>query len=296
MSQPIEDELMKGAIDLHAHGYPEVSLPFRGRMSDTQWAKAAQDMKMGGFVMKSHIWPTMERAYSLQTQFPELKVYGSITLNPNVGGMNPWPVESAIQLGAKVLWLPTWGARFDIEHHGGKYFRKELPFFHELTPEKGIFLFDESGALRNEVKEIIGLAQKGDLIVGTGHISPEESLAVADYCRSVGFRKLVFTHPISLGASGHEIEKVAGMGFYVELTCLHLLLQAVRISQVLEVVQKVGYQRCLLTTDAFFSWTPPAPEMLRLLIGILIHHGLEPTAIRHMVYSNPGDLLGFEVL
>lgn len=271
MANLIEDELMAGAIDLHAHGYPEVSLEFQGRMSDTEWARAARGMNMGGFLMKSHIWPTMERAQSLRTQFPGLLAFGSITLNPNVGGLNPWSVESAIRLGAKAVWLPTWGARFDIEHHRGKYFRNQLPFYQELTPGKGLSLCDDAGALKNEVREIIGLAQGAGLIVGTGHISPRESLAVAEYCRSVKFKKLVFTHPLSGGASISEIVQVAGMGFYVEITCLHILLQVVKISQALEAIQKVGERQCLLTTDAFFTWTPPPPEMLRLLAGLLHH-------------------------
>ena len=292
MANLIEDDLIAGAIDLHAHGDPEISLQYRGRLSDLQWAQAAQDMKLGGFVMKSHIWPTMERALSLQAQFPDLRIFGSITLNPNVGGLSPWSVESAIRLGARVVWLPTWAARFDIEHHRGKYFRNHLPFAQELSPEKGMFLLDDSGALKKEVKEIIGLAQKANLIVGTGHISPKESLAVARYCQSIGYPKLVFTHPINLGASPQEIEEVARMGFTIEITCLHILLQVVKIAQLLEIIQKVGYRRCILTTDAFFSWTPPAPEMLRLLVGLLRHYGVEPEALRYMVYTNPRELLG----
>jgi len=38
----IEDELIAGAIDLHAHGYPEVTLKFRGRVTDHQWAETVQ--------------------------------------------------------------------------------------------------------------------------------------------------------------------------------------------------------------------------------------------------------------
>jgi hypothetical protein len=288
----IEDELMTGAIDLHAHGYPEISLNFPGRKTDIEWAQAARDIGMGGFVIKSHIWPTMDRAQTLQIHFPEMKIFGSITLNENVGGFSPWSVESAIRLGGRVIWLPTWSARFDIEHHAGKYFRRHLPFYNRLTPERGLSLRDDSGSLRNEVKEIIGMARQADLIVGTGHISPAESLAVAQYCQSLGFGKLVFTHPLSLGASLSEIDEVARMGFYVELTYLHLLLQVLQISQVLEIIQKIGPQRCLLTTDAFFSWTPSAPEMLRMFVGILHHFGAKPEDLRKMVYENPRKLLG----
>ncbi len=289
-----EDELICGAIDLHAHGYPEVSLDFQGRVTDREWAEKARELGMGGFVIKSHVWPTMERAYSLRGDFPGLEIFGSLSLNPNVGGLSPWAVESAVQLGARVIWFPTWGAKFDIEHHRGKYFRKRLPFYEELTPESGISLLDESGALKPEVGEIIGIARKHDLIVGTGHVSPGESIQLAKYCQSAGFTKLIFTHPLSLGASVEEIKQIAGMGFYIELTCLHLLLQVVKISQLMEVIALVGEHRCLLATDAFFSWTPPAPEMLRLIAGMLYYHGIHQQAIHRMIYQNPRDLLGLK--
>lgn len=288
----MEDELIADAIDLHAHVYPEISLSYQGRVTDRQWAEAAQNLGMGGFVMKSHIWPTMERAYLLKTQFPNLRIYGSITLNSNVGGLSPWTVESAVQLGAKVLWFPTWGASFDRQHHEGKYFRRFLPPLSKLSPEKGIYLIDSAGQLKNEVKEILKIAQAADLVVGTGHISPAESLKIAEYCAKIGFGQMVFTHPISLGASNQEIEQLADLGCYIELTYLHVLLQVVKISQVLEIIREVGYQKCLLTTDAFFSWTPPAPEMLRMYLGFLHFHGLEPDVIRQMVCENPRKLLG----
>ncbi len=290
----LEDELIADAIDMHAHVYPEVSLSYQGRVTDGQWAESAQNLKMGGFVMKSHVWPTMERAYLLQTQFPQLRIYGSITLNANVGGFNPWAVESAVQLGAKVLWFPTWGASFDREHHEGKYFRRFLPPLSKLSPEKGIYLLDSAGQLRGEVKEVLKIAQEADLVVGTGHISPAESLRVAEFSAKIGLEKLVFTHPISLGASSREIGELANLGCYVELTYLHVLLQVVKVGQVLEVIREVGYQKCLLTTDAFFSWTPPAPEMLRMYLGFLHFYGLERELIRQMVYQNPRKLLGID--
>lgn len=290
----IEDELIADAIDLHAHLYPEVSLSYKGRVTDGQWAEAAQNLRMGGFVMKSHLWPTMERAYLLQTQFPNLRIYGSITLNSNVGGLNPWTVESAIQLGAKVLWFPTWGARYDRQHHEGKFFRRYLPPLPKLSPENGIYLLDSAGQLKGEVKEILEIAKEVDLVVGTGHISPAESLKVAEHCAKIGLGKLVFTHPISLGASKQEIMQLAQLGCYIELTYLHVLLQVVKISQILEIIREVGYQKCLLTTDAFFSWTPPAPEMFRMYIGFLNFYGLEPDVIRQMIYENPRKLLGID--
>jgi hypothetical protein len=208
--------------------------------------------------------------------------------------VNPWTVESAAQLGAKAIWFPTWGARFDRQHHEGKYFRRFLPPLSKLSPENGIFLLDSGGQLKGEVKEVLKIAREAGLVVGTGHISPAESLKIAEYCAQIGLDKLVFTHPISLGASSEEIEQLARFGCYIELTYLHVLLQAVKIAQVLEIIKEVGHQKCLLTTDAFFSWTPPAPEMLRMYLGFLHFYGLEPKVIRQMVYQNPRKLLGID--
>lgn len=42
-------------------------------------------------------------------------MFGGITLNRQVGGINPYAVESALKLGGKVVWLPTQSARNTFE-------------------------------------------------------------------------------------------------------------------------------------------------------------------------------------
>jgi hypothetical protein len=56
------DDLLEGAIDLHAHIHPQLLLNESGRVLDHEWAKAARDTGMRGFAMKSHLWPTMGQA------------------------------------------------------------------------------------------------------------------------------------------------------------------------------------------------------------------------------------------
>jgi hypothetical protein len=248
-------------------------------------------MDIGGFVIKSHIWPTMERAYLLHDQFPDLNIFGAVTLNPIVGGLSPWTVESAIALGARVLWFPTWGAKYDIEHHGGRYFRSHLPFYKQLSAKDGIHVLDETGELADEAKKIIDMARDAGLVVGTGHISPAESMKLAEYCSDIGFKKLIFTHAMGIGANQAEMETVAQLGGYIEFSYLHVLLQRMQASDILDVVRKIGPEKCILTTDAFFTWTPPEPEMLRLFAGVLHYQGLEPRHIRQMLYDNPRRLL-----
>jgi len=42
----IEDELLGGAIDLHVHSWPELSLKMRWRVDDLVWAQMAQAADM----------------------------------------------------------------------------------------------------------------------------------------------------------------------------------------------------------------------------------------------------------
>src|SRR3990172_7366447 len=107
----VEDQLLRGAIDLHAHSWPEFSLKVRGRVDDLEWAHLAQAAGMRAFVMKSHVFPTVAQAYLISQTVPGIKVFGSITLNVNVGGLSPFAVEVAGEMGAKIVWMPTWSSK-----------------------------------------------------------------------------------------------------------------------------------------------------------------------------------------
>ena len=48
-----------------------------------------------------------------------MQILGSVTLNDAVGGLNPFAVEAALDLGARVIWMPTISAQNHIVKHGG---------------------------------------------------------------------------------------------------------------------------------------------------------------------------------
>ena len=100
-------ELLRGSVDLHVHCGPE---PGRQRRMDAlETGRHAYEAEMGGFVLKSHAYPTAPTADVLSRMYPGLRVYGSVTLNPPVGGLNPSAVEAAARMGAKIVWMPTEG-------------------------------------------------------------------------------------------------------------------------------------------------------------------------------------------
>jgi hypothetical protein len=67
------DRLLEGAIDLHCHGYPEISFDVKMRVEDLEAAQLAAQAKMKGFVLKSHMWPTVGRVYQMKIRSVELK-------------------------------------------------------------------------------------------------------------------------------------------------------------------------------------------------------------------------------
>ena len=112
-------EFMKldGAVDLHVHSYPCV---FQRRVDDREAVKAASEAGMAAIVLKCHHESTVSRAYLIQKEFPDIKVFGGVVMNQFVGGINPAAAEVALRLGAKEVWMPTIDAAHHVEIHGAR--------------------------------------------------------------------------------------------------------------------------------------------------------------------------------
>jgi hypothetical protein len=72
------DRLVRGAIDIHVHGQPDLTESLKNRGDDVEVARMAQDYGMAGWVLKSHLWSTMDRARRIRDElgFP---VHGRIS-------------------------------------------------------------------------------------------------------------------------------------------------------------------------------------------------------------------------
>ena len=101
----IIDEIITGSFDLHVHAYPDSS---RERRTDAiEAGKYAYEYGMGGFVLKSHDYPTGPLSMVLNQIYPGIFIAGGIVLNQSVGGLNPRAVEKMIPLNTKIVWMPT---------------------------------------------------------------------------------------------------------------------------------------------------------------------------------------------
>jgi len=296
----IEDQLLQGAIELHAHAYPEFSLRMRGRVDEIEWAKLARAAGMRAIVMKSQVFPTVERANLVRRVVEGIEVFGGITLNQPMGGLNPLAVEVAGELGGKAIWMPTWGSRNDLSK-SQFYLTRMKAYIRTLDrivpgPEVGIEIVDGE-KLKPVVKEIVQIARDHKMYVSSGHLSIQESLVLVEECTKQGV-PFTLAHPFSrsVGASIEEQKEVAKRGGYVEhcfITTMPMH-QRLELSKIVEAIQEVGPSRTVLTTDAIQTWNPPPPELMRMYVASLLQLKIEEEAIRKMIHENPSKILGLD--
>ena len=75
------------------------------------------DAKFSALLYKDHFYLGVSHAMILEKLFPEtgVKLFSGIALNNASGGINPHAVNHAINIGAKIVWLPTLSAANHIE-------------------------------------------------------------------------------------------------------------------------------------------------------------------------------------
>jgi hypothetical protein len=294
-AQP-SDNLLRGAIDLHHHGYPEFTFRCRPRLDDADELAVCRAAGMRGIVLKSHMWPTVGRAYLLRRLVPGIEIYPSITLNAVAGGFNPIAVESAAEQGARVMFMPTWGAAHDIERGGfSRFMFAYLSQAKGLKPENGLRVTGADGKVSPDVKECLAVAAQYKMLVCTAHIAPRESIALAQAAKDAGIAEIVFSHPDSksVGATRDEIREMARRGAVIEF-CINGFMPGIQRTSpktVMEIVDEVGANKAIFTTDSFYEADPPGAEMMRIIIATMLRIGMKIDDLRKMVRTNPARLL-----
>lgn len=293
--------LITGAIDLHVHGQPDLSATLANRGRDLDVARLAREYGLRGWVLKSHLWTTTDRAALLTAELADsgFTVFGSITLNPPVGGVEPAVVELAAAHGAAVVFLPTWSTRADLERGGyiPTLLARLAPAFPAYQRANAIDLIDRDGRLATRTREVADVCRERGLLLATGHASLRESRAVAEYCADHG-QRLLITHPLDYVDSPSPLVELADLGALIEFAGAPLVHPNAHLTvrRTFEAIAAVGPRRCVLTTDVFSKWVPPQPEMLRMFAEQLHFLGCSAGDIATMVADNPRRALGLDEL
>jgi len=168
--------MMTGLVDLHVHTSPDV----RARScDDLELARQAVRVGARAVVIKSHHMLTADRAIVAQTAVPGVAVFGGVTLNPSVGGLNPAAVEVALKLGGRIVWLPT---LFAAQHR-------------RMEGKTGGILLIEDGKVVPVAQEIFRQVAAANAILAMGHQSAAEIPVIVAEAWKAGVRKVLINHP-----------------------------------------------------------------------------------------------------
>lgn len=290
-------ELIRGALDLHVHGQPDVSRALPNRGPDVAVARLAQAYGIRGWGLKSHLWPTMDRAAALQEQFDpdEFLVLGSITLNPPTGGVDPAPVELAAAHGARIVFLPTWGSAADVARGGyiPMLLGRAAPAFEAYQQAHPISVIDGDGRLTGAMTDVMDVCADLGLLLATGHVSLDETRAIAERAAENGTPLLV-NHPLHYAKDRPEVmRELAALGAFIEFSSAPIIHpdSHFTVKEVFQAIESVGPAQTVLTTDVFSRWVPPEPEALRMFAEQLRYLGSTPDDLRRMLVENPRTML-----
>ena len=292
----IYEEFLLDAIDLHCHIDIEVTRDvLRKREPEWEWLPKAEALGMRGVVLKSHWWPTAVAApYLEQLYTGAVTVWPSIVLNPVAGGTELWGVEAAAGLGARVIWLPTWGSCNDLEGEG---FHDRLEaVLKTYKPEEiaGVRFLDEGERLTPRGHELLHYCADHDLTLASGHVSWQETLGFAREARAIGYERLIFTHPLAAAVQAplEAAQQAAQLGAWIEVCWTNIQPGRMDPQAAVEWIRAVGVERVVVSTDYFRGAYPNPPELMRMLLGTLYDVGLRPAEIRQVVAINPARALG----
>jgi len=274
-------EILRGTIDIHVHSDPD-NVP--RSIDGLEAAALARSKGMRGIVLKNHYDPTAGLAFLARKQTPGIEVFGGIDLNLTVGGMNPAAVQHLTEVAGgwgRIVWMST----FDAENQV-RFSRESRPFVSVAR----------NGALLAETKAVISVIAKHQLVLATGHVSPQEGLLLLREGRRQGVEHMVVTHamnpPVQMSVA--EMQEAAREGAFIEFVggSLDTPDAAGRVDHFAEAIRAIGPQFCILSSDLGQKGNPLPADGFARFLQAMRRRGLTAPDIDRMAKQNPAKLLG----
>lgn len=274
-------EFLVGAYDLHTHPHPS---HVKRDLNDFQLLEEASNANMGGVMIKNHYESTGARALLMNSSGQyKTKAYGGVALNWPVGGLNPYAVESALNLGSSIVWMPTRDS-YNCLLHGdmeGDFFKRP-----------GIKILDENEKLLPVINDIFDIVLKYNGCLATGHISPEESIILCKEGRKKQV-KMILTHPEwERTIIPKNIQKeMAKLGVKIEKCWYNIMEKNCTEEYMMETIKYIGTEHIYLSTDRGQVGRPHPAEEMGNFIGVLIKNGFTEKEIKNLTTNVAKELL-----
>lgn len=289
------DPVLQGTIETHVHSEEDNNSLGGGSMDIIEMAKRARNKGMRAILVKPMFFETATRAYLAQKMVPGVLVFGGITLNLSLGGVNPAAVDglAALRLpNAKMIWLANVDAEGSVAA--------------SAQPNRPSTEISVGGKLTPQTLAVLDAIARHRFSLATSHASAEEALMLV---REAGRRNIpvVVTHaaqdPILMTVD--QMKQAAQLGAFIEHTALgqfkgsltHLTedfyrkQRRVPVEDTARHIREVGAEHTILATDFGQGYNANPPDGLKLFILQLKSQGITDRELDLMTRVNPAKLL-----
>ncbi len=279
--------LLAGSIDFHVHSLPDME---PRNMDSADLARMAKDRGMRGLVLKNHFDPTASLAYTVRKQVPGIETFGGIVLNRTVGGINARAVEHMTEVTGgwgRVVWFPTRDSEYGVTGGGAE------------DPRRPFVSVSKNGELLPEVKDVIAVIAEHQLVLETGHSSPEESLLLLAEGKRQGVRHMMVTHGV-FEMSLAQMQEATSLGAFIEFVYRSIPMTdgaSARFTppELAQLLRTIGVEWCVLSSDlgnpAYAMPTDGFGEFMSKMLAA----GMTERELAQMTKDNPAQLLGLPV-
>lgn len=274
---------LDGVIDIHCHCGPD-SLPRTVDAIDL--ARMARELRMRAVVVKNHFESTASIAELAAKIVPGIEVFGGITLNLAVGGMNPHAVDRMARVAGgrgRFVWMGSLDTEAQV-----RYSRETRPFVSLM----------HANELLPEVHHVLETIARHGLILETGHWSADDVLLLIRQARRHGVEKIVVTHamiaPIHMQLD--HMQQAAELGAWIEFVYNGLTgpFKEFELADYARAIRAVGAAKCVLASDLGQPANPPHADGLIAFFDGLEQQGLSSADVDVMSKTNPALILGID--
>ena len=303
------DELLKGFIDIHVHGAPAGAW-LKGRPTMVQNSIDASNSHMAALVFKDHncmnnncaiivnelMQRLKEEKEARGLEFTPTRIYGGVTLNEPVGGINVKTVRAALGYGDCVsVWLPSLDSGYQRKLMG---------------TDGGIYI-SENGELSGDMKAVLDvIAEYNDntegarCVLAACHVSNREKFDLLRYIKKNEMDIDVvidhITQELTI-ATEEECLEMIELGAYLqfcETSCVPwtgmqnwIINFDYSFRLIKSLIKKKGTDHLVLASDSGQPGHEYIPGV-RSFSKTLLAQGVSKEEIRAMSATVPGMLIG----
>jgi len=329
LSDPVitDPAVQNGGIDLHAHQDPDSNGPSYGQAARSDDAMdlytRAKAAGMRGFVIKEHLDQSAGYAYYMRKLHPDMEIFGGMGSNFTTGPkVNPWAIIHMTEMKGgwgRIVWMPSWDSETSshkVRNYMTTLAPRRAPYFDPpflsvaRCADGGRFWANypkpcDAGDLLPEVKEAIRLIattktrdSNGDLILATGHNSPEEVAMMIKEAVKAGVKHIIITHPLLdvVDMTPEQIKQAVALGpeIYAEFTSQfgNQNARPEMVKQYVEAIRAVGVDHAFVSTDTGQINSDFQPDALAKAAKVLRTNGFSEAELAKLFKVNPAKILG----